>query len=275
MSLVPPLRRSLREPEGDHAQRVRQMFSRIAGRYDLLNTVLSFGLHRRWRHLAVREARKAAPGGAALQLALDVCCGTGELALEFARSFRFVAAADFSLPMLALARRKMQGARVAYLAADALRLPFAEGSFEAAGAAFSLRNVESVPALLAEMKRVVRPGGVVMTLEFSRPPNAFFRAVYHFYLRHLLPRIGGFVSPGAYRYLAASIEAFLVPEELADLFRRAGLEEVRWRLLSGGVVAVHLGRRPDHRSGSPRGRGSHGELSLRARAAPRPKEYRG
>jgi demethylmenaquinone methyltransferase/2-methoxy-6-polyprenyl-1,4-benzoquinol methylase len=155
-----------------------------------------------------------------------------------------VVAADFSLPMLALAGRKLGSRPVVRIAADALRLPFRDDIFDAVGIAFSLRNVESVPALLTEMKRVVRPGGAVMTLEFSRPPNWFFRALYFLYLRQLLPRIGGLVSPGAYRYLADSIRAFPGPGQLARLFRQAGLEEVRWRVLSGGIVAIHVGRKP-------------------------------
>ena len=224
---------------GLHARRVREMFSRISARYDLLNSVLSFGLHRRWRRAAVAECRLACGGRA-----LDVCAGTGDLALEFARASRLVVAGDFSAPMLAFAGRKSGGRPILLVAADALRLPFCDGSFDVAGVAFSLRNVESISALLGEMRRVVRAGGVVMALEFSRPRNPVFRALYFFYLRHLVPRIGGLVSPGAYRYLAASIQAFPEAEEVAELFRQAGLEGVRWRHLSGGIVAVHLGVRP-------------------------------
>lgn len=221
-------------PEPGH---VRRMFGRTARRYDLINSLLSLGQHQRWKRLAAQACRVAA--GA---LALDVCAGTADIAIALARAEARAVALDFSGDMLAIGRAKASGHTVACVEGDALHLPFPDDAFEAAAIGFSLRNVASLPTLLGEMARVVRPGGWVVSLETSRPPVRAVRAVYHAYLR-LAAALAPVLSDGqAYRYLADTIIAFLPAEEVAELFRAAGLREVSFKRLLFGAVAIHLGQ---------------------------------
>lgn len=218
---------------------IRCMFGRIARRYDLLNSLLSLGRHRRWKRLAARACRLP-PGG----LALDVCAGTADIALALADLAGSAVALDFSAPMLALARRKAAGRPVTLVQADALHLPFLDGTFHAAAVGFSLRNVASVPRLLSEMARVVRPGGWVVSLETSQPTCAALRALYRAYLE-IMVLLSTVLSEGpAYRHLLRTIIAFPPADRVADLFRRAGLRDVSYRLLAFGAAALHAGRVP-------------------------------
>ena len=216
---------------------VSAMFSRIAGRYDALNHVLSFNRDRRWRDRAARLVNGAHGR------VLDLATGTGDFAGALARPGRTVVGTDFCLDMLAGARRKGFGTRLS--AGDALALPFADGAFDAVTIAFGVRNFVDLRAGLAEMKRVLRPGGLAVVLEFSQPSGPAGRA-YRIYSDRILPVIGGLLSgsPQAYRYLNRSTREWPDPEDFSAILRRAGFENVSSTPMTFGVVAVHAGRRP-------------------------------
>ena len=232
-------------PGPTRAPFVRAMFARIARRYDLMNAVMTGGRHHAWRRLAVRQARPA--GGRAL----DVCCGTGDFALELARQgAAVVVGVDFGREMLALAAPKAEEAglrgRVQWQLADALELPFPEGAFVCATSGFSLRNVDDVGRALREMARVVAPGGRVALLELTPVRSRLFGPVFRAYFRGLVPLVGGLVvgDRAAYTYLPESVRAFPTADALAGLMRQAGLVDVRYQLLALGAVALHLGVKP-------------------------------
>jgi demethylmenaquinone methyltransferase/2-methoxy-6-polyprenyl-1,4-benzoquinol methylase len=227
---------------------IRRMFAEIAPRYDLLNHVLSFNVDRRWRRLAV-EALGLRPQ----DVVLDVCTGTADLALELARKVRLEAGgavfgADFCLPMVALGERKRVRRveeRLRLLAADALRLPFPDGSFDAVAVAFGVRNLADLDAGLRELMRVLKPAGRLAVLEFTTPPRRWLRRLFHFYFHRMLPRIGALLSGRtgggtAYRYLPASVAEFASPESLSRSIEAAGCSTVRFRLLSGGIAALYI-----------------------------------
>jgi demethylmenaquinone methyltransferase/2-methoxy-6-polyprenyl-1,4-benzoquinol methylase len=216
---------------------VAAMFDGVARRYDLTNTVLSFGRDRAWRR-ATREALAPAPG----ERVLDVAAGTAVSTLELARSGAWPVAADFALGML----RRGRGRGVPLVAGDALRLPFADASFDAVTIAFGLRNVADVDRALRELARVTRPGGRLVVCEFSRPTWAPLRRVYLGYLMRALPAVARRVasSPDAYVYLAESIRAWPDQPALAVLLAAAGWRDVGWRDLTGGIVALHRATRP-------------------------------
>lgn len=232
--------------EREAARWVRGMFGRVARRYDLLNHLLSFQLDRLWRARTVRRLRPILerPGAAAL----DLCCGTGDLlvALETMQG-RPAFGADFSRPMLEAARRKLtaRGLASSLVEADALALPFPDRSFDAVTIGFGFRNLANYEAGLIELHRVIKPGGALAILEFSQPRVPVFAALYRFYSERLLPALGGWISgePGAYRYLPESVRRFPSPEELAEAMRAAGFPQVEYERMTGGVVALHLGRR--------------------------------
>lgn len=224
---------------------VRRMFDGVSRRYDFLNRLLSLGLDRRWRAAAIR-AMQVEPGGAIL----DVACGTGDLAFEGAQTVPggTVTGVDFSRPMLDGAKRKAVGAGgapVRLIVGDAERLPFGADMFSAAGIAFGIRNVPDRDAALREMARTVRPGGKVVILEFTPSGEGVVDRLLSFYLRHVLPRIGGFLSSrDAYGYLTASIGSFPSAEAFAGEMERAGLEEVAWRRLRPAPTWVFVGTVP-------------------------------
>jgi demethylmenaquinone methyltransferase / 2-methoxy-6-polyprenyl-1,4-benzoquinol methylase len=222
---------------------VRAMFTRIAGRYDLMNSLMTGGRHHAWRRLTA-AAVAAAPTG----LALDLATGTGDLALALraAAPGRVVVGADFSEAMLRRARDKVQardGTGVRLLAADALALPFADATFACVTSAFLLRNLADLPAGLAEMRRVTRPGGLVAALEITRPGLRGWDAAFGLYFNRVVPLIGAAVAGdrAAYTYLPRSVEQFVTPPELAALMSGAGLREVRYRRLALGTIALHVG----------------------------------
>ncbi len=220
-------------------EQIRRMFGRIAGRYDLLNSVLSLGQHRRWKVIAARASRVPRGG-----VALDVCCGTGDIALALADLGASAVGLDFSLRMLTVARRKAEGKPIALVQGDALSLPFRDDSFDAAVVGFTLRNVASIPRLLSEMARVVRPGGWVVSLETSQPACAVVRAIFRAYLEVMVALTPLLSKGAAYRYLLRTILAFPPAEEIAGQFRAAGLVEVLFTPLLLGAAAVHMGRLP-------------------------------
>ena len=224
---------------------VRAMFEEIAPSYDRLNHLLSLNIDKRWRRLVVRQLRDLIERPEAM--ALDLCCGTADLTIELARHTRVIGC-DFCHPMLVLGHQKVGNtANRAYLTeGDALRLPFAEGQFDAVTIAFGLRNLAHVEGGLSEMRRVLKPGGRVAILEFSQPVLPLLRPLFQFYFHQILPRIGGLISGSseAYRYLPQSVRHFPDQRALAEMMRSVGFESVRYQNLSGGIAALHLGERP-------------------------------
>ncbi|MGQ9697771.1 MAG: bifunctional demethylmenaquinone methyltransferase/2-methoxy-6-polyprenyl-1,4-benzoquinol methylase UbiE [Armatimonadota bacterium] len=234
---------------GPHPARIRELFSAVAPTYDILNDLLSFGLHRKWRQQAVALAMLK-PGGRAL----DVCTGTGDLARVLAERVGpsgVVIGVDFCEPMLRLAVHKLartkstgRGACTPVLVlADALALPFPDDTFDAATVGFGMRNVQNIHQAFFEMARVVRPGGRVVCLELAQPRGRFLPALYHVYFRGILPRIGQLVHGRLenYAYLPSSLDRFPDRAKLAGIMRDAGLREVRVLDLTGGIVAIHYG----------------------------------
>ena len=209
------------------------MFDRIAPVYDSMNRLMTAGLDRRWR----RETAAAVvrPG----DRVLDVCCGTGDLALAAFHAGGNVTGLDFSVPMLERARRKSD--QVEWLEGDALALPFPNGPFDAVTIGFGLRNLENVDRGLAELRRVLRAGGRVAILEITRP-RGLLAPFYRFWFDGVIP-LAGKVLPGgaAYSYLPESVRRFPEPQGLAKLMDEAGFDEIRWRLFAGGIVALHTG----------------------------------
>ncbi len=222
------------------AARVRAMFGRIVPRYDLMNTLMTGGMDRRWRRIAVDTCQ---PRGA---VALDIATGTGELALEMVRQgARRVVGLDFCGPMLAEAARKTGALRptVQLAAGDALALPFPDGSFDRVISGFLLRNLADLPRGLQEMARVLKPGGRAVCLEITHPPSRLFRTLFIPFFYRFVPVLGAAVAgdPQAYCYLPNSLTHFPDAPRLAEMMRRAGFREVSYRYLSLGAVAVHVG----------------------------------
>ena len=220
------------------------MFATIAKRYDLLNHLLSGNVDKRWRRIVANRVRDKLSSRSAS--VLDVACGTGDLSLAlFEITGAGVVGTDFCRPMLDIAAGKMSG-RVRLIEGDALELPFRDGTFDVATIAFGLRNLSNVEGGLAELSRVVKPGGWVAVLEFSRPANAILRPLFGFYFRKLLPWVGGIISGsrGAYTYLPTSVQKFPDQSQLSLMMQRAGLDHVEYENLTGGIAALHMGRRP-------------------------------
>src|SRR3954453_10767640 len=228
----------------EFATEVRGMFDRIAGVYDLMNSAMTAGLHHEWRQRAVDRA-EVGPGSDAL----DICCGTGDLALELRRRIGpdgRVVGSDFSEPMLDLARRKSgeQGLPVEFGWADALDLPYGEASFDAVTVGFGARNLADLGQGLSEMARVLRPDGRLVILEITRPQREPLAAFYSLWFDRIVPVIGTFAGDSeAYSYLPNSVRSFPEPRELAAKMESAGFERIRWLLLAGGIIAIHSGTR--------------------------------
>ena len=229
----------------EHADRVREMFANIAARYDLLNHLLSGNVDKKWRRRAARMVGEHLPPTNAR--VLDVACGTGDLSLTmFETTGASVIGSDFCRPMLEIAARKVAATgAIPLIEGDALRLPFQEGSFDAATIAFGLRNLADAGGGLEEIHRILRPGGWVAVLEFSKPVIPGFRLLFHLYFTRVLPLLGGLVSGSrrAYEYLPNSVSRFMDQEELADLMRKVGFGEVRYQNFTGGIAALHMGQR--------------------------------
>ena len=234
------------QDEQSAAAAVRQMFSAVAPRYDLLNHLLSFNVDRLWWR---RAARTFAPILARPEArVLDLCCGTGDLAMALRRETRDnlppILGADFSHPMLQRATRKFRGRNLTALEADALRLPFADSSFDLVVSAFGFRNLANYESGLREMRRVLRPEGECGILEFQEP-TGFTGAVYGVYFRRVLPAVGSMISGvrGAYGYLPASVRRFPAAEEMLELMRAAGFREVSWTPYTFGIAGLFRGKK--------------------------------
>ena len=243
------------QPEGatteqEASRKVREMFTRIAPRYDLLNHLLSGQMDKRWRARTARELKPILSRADAR--VLDVCCGTGDLAFSLSRAGKAnIIGADFSHTMLVRARGKAAAeagtvAPVPFFEADALRLPFADGSFDLVTTAFGFRNLANYEAGLREILRVLKPGASLAILEFTEPAPGLLGDAYRFYCQTVLPKIGGWISgdPAAYAYLPKSVARFFRPAELTDLMKRAGYAEVRVVLMMLNSVALHIARKP-------------------------------
>jgi demethylmenaquinone methyltransferase/2-methoxy-6-polyprenyl-1,4-benzoquinol methylase len=220
------------------------MFDRIAGRYELLNALMSVGLNRIWNKKAF-QATGLRPGGRAL----DLACGTGSLTRDLAERVGpegYVLGIDFSKEMVGAAKERPMS-NVEYVLGDATDLQGVEdGSFDAATIAYGARNIPDLDALFGEMVRAVRPGGRVMCLEIARPQGRFFATFYGLWFDRLVPWLGAKVSGDdwAYSYLPESVKAFVAPGELAEIMGRNGLQNVTWRRFSGGIVTLHAGTKP-------------------------------
>jgi demethylmenaquinone methyltransferase/2-methoxy-6-polyprenyl-1,4-benzoquinol methylase len=212
---------------------VRTMFDRISPVYDAMNRTMTLGLDQRWRRATAEAAVR--PG----DRVLDACCGTGDLAVAAKTAGGRVTGLDFSGRMLERARRK--SSEIEWVQGDALALPFGDGSFDAATVGFGARNLDDLGRGLAELRRVLRPGGRLAILEITRP-RGLLAPFYRLWFDRLVPLLGRVLPGGsAYTYLPASVRRFPGPEELAELLRAAGFDHVRWRLFAGGIVALHTG----------------------------------
>lgn len=239
--------------ENDHASRVREMFATIASRYDLLNHLLSGQMDKRWRKLVARRlGENLKPNQAVV---VDVACGTGDLSLELFETIGVrVVATDFCRPMLEIAARKVAKAApvisgqaaIPLIEGDALRLPFLDRSFDGATIAFGLRNLSNVERGLAELLRVLKPGGSLAVLEFSKPVIPGFSFLFKAYFTKLLPFVGGLISGSrsAYQYLPDSVSRFPDQKELVARMEQVGFDRVQYQNLTGGIAALHLGMRP-------------------------------
>lgn len=229
----------------DRERQVRTIFSEIAPRYDLLNHLLSLNVDRGWRRKAVdRLGWEDHPRGRFL----DACAGTYDLSLELSGRPGFqgrVVASDFAQPMLMEGMGKLETHPVSPVCGDTLRLPFSDGAFHGALVAFGVRNLSDVQRGFEEFARVIRPGGRLVVLEFTEPPNPLLRHLYLFYFHRVLPLVGRLVSghPWAYTYLPRSVRDFPDPPALAEKMIGAGFEEAGWELLTGGIAALHVGVR--------------------------------
>ncbi len=235
-------------PAGTHSEEqaarwVREMFSGVARRYDLLNHVLSANIDKRWRRRTVALVRPILERGDSR--VLDLCCGTGDLLIEMeGAAGRALTGSDFCHPMLTAAGAKLgrKHYRSKLFEGDALRLPLADASLDLVTVAFGVRNFSNYRRGFEEMRRVLKPGGTAAILEFSQPPNAAFGSVYGWYSRKVLPRIGAWISgsPEAYTYLPDSVRKFPGAEDLAQVLRECGFRSVRFERMTFGIVALHL-----------------------------------
>jgi len=241
--------------ETDASRKIREMFTRIVPRYDLLNHLLSLQLDRLWRARATKFLRPILSRADAL--VLDLCCGTGDLAFSLARSGSArIVGADFAHTMLVRANEKSAAlaagateplaAPVSFFEADAMRLPFADEAFDLVTTAFGFRNLSNYEAGLREIQRILKPGGTLAILEFTEPSDGLLGELYRWYFCKVLPKIGGLISgdSAAYSYLPKSVVRFFRPPELASLITAVGYQSVDYRVWTLGAVALHTAIRP-------------------------------
>jgi demethylmenaquinone methyltransferase/2-methoxy-6-polyprenyl-1,4-benzoquinol methylase len=232
------------QPGEQRAAKVNNLFAAIARRYDFINDVQSFGLHRRWKNRLVRLASVQAGSRA-----LDVCCGTGDIAQRLAQTGADVTGLDFSAPMLEVARRRHAArntpGRLEFIQGDAMNLPFAAGSFDAVTVGYGLRNLAGWEMGLTELHRVVRPGGRVLVLDFGKPDNALWRALFFAYLRLCVPVLGLVFcrNAAAYAYILESLQHYPAQNGVAARMRALGMTNVRIVNLFGGMMSINYGEK--------------------------------
>lgn len=233
-----------RVPAEEKAQFVRKHFNIVAEKYDLMNTLLSFGIHHLWKRIAVR-IMALNPG----DRVLDVCGGTGDLAILAARTAGVsgrVIVYDINRAMIEVGRHKIKGSssgkHIWYVQGDAEHLPFPDGYFDAAMVGFGIRNVTHMDLGFQEMWRILKPGGKMMCLEFSKPTAPLFRRLYDFYSFHFMPLIGGIIAGSykAYLHLTESIRTFVMPDKLTDMIEQAGFSRIITRKLTNGIAIIHM-----------------------------------
>ena len=239
-------------PGEQRAARVNDLFNTIAPRYDLINDLQSFGMHRVWKRRLLRLAN-GQPG----ERALDLCCGTGDVALGLARTGVAAVGLDFSAPMLEVARRRLaaerrsgrlaDGLAIEFMQGDAQQIPFPDNTFDVITISYGLRNLADWELGLREMQRVAKPGGRLMVLDFGKPENAAWRAVYFAYLRYLVPVLGRIFCGDAdtHGYILESLLNYAAQKGVAQKMGALGLEDVRIVNLMGGVMSINLGKKPD------------------------------
>lgn len=233
-------------------QFVHEVFESIAPKYDLMNDIISFGRHKPWRKFTMRKM-KVKPGATAI----DLCCGTCDWTISLAEASGTgqVVGLDFSQNMLDYGGRKIRqlglDKQIQLVQGNAMSLPYEDNTFDYATIGFALRNVPDLVQVIEEMHRVVKPGGLVVSLELSKPTWEPFKSIYYFYFRRLLPLLGKLIAKRyeQYRWLPESLVSFPDHKELAAIFRRSGLEQVDVYPLAGGVAAVHIGMKPDSPGG--------------------------
>jgi demethylmenaquinone methyltransferase/2-methoxy-6-polyprenyl-1,4-benzoquinol methylase len=234
----------------EHAGRVNALFTRIARRYDLINDLQSFGLHRYWKQRVVQLTRVQAA-----DRALDVCCGTGDLALALARQGAMVVGLDFSQEMLAIAQAKVQSPKskvqspefnIQFVRGDAQNVPFPDNSFDVVTVGYGLRNLTSWERGLSEMHRVAKPGGRLLVLDFGKPDNAIWRGVYFGYLKLFVPFLGRLFcgDAAAYAYILESLRQYPAQRGVAAKMRELGLDKVQTFNLVGGAMSINYGEKP-------------------------------
>lgn len=227
----------------ERAAYVQSMFDRVARRYNLMNRLMTFGQDMRWRRFVIQQA-KLPPKGKLL----DLATGTGDIAFEGLRVVPDLTAVggDFSLGMMLVGQNLRDGKRVKWVGADALQLPFPANMFDAVTSGYLMRNVIDIPLALTEQRRVLKPGGRIVVLDTSPPPKNLLRPFITIHLKYVIPLLGRLISgnPDAYQYLPESTQKFKTPEELANLMRAAGFEQVRYQTFMFGTMAVHWGEKP-------------------------------
>lgn len=233
------------QPGNQRAAKVNDLFAGIACRYDLLNDLQSFGLHRRWKNLLVGLA---APGTG--DRVLDVCCGTGDISQRFAERGAEVTGLDFSEPMLNVARSRVPNSEIRtpqFLQGDAMHLPFPEASFDILSVGYGLRNLTSWERGLEEMVRVGKPGARLLVLDFGKPRNALWRGMYFAHLKYIAPLLGKLFcgDAAAYAYIIESLKHYPAQEGVAAKMRELGLQDVRVLNLLGGAMSIHYATKPN------------------------------
>lgn len=232
-------------PGEQRAAKVNDLFATIARRYDLINDLQSFGLHRRWKQRVV-ELAAVTPGARAL----DLCCGTGDLALALAQRGAEVTGLDFSAPMLEVAGRRKQGANPVFIQGDALQIPFPDGTFDIVTMGYGLRNLASWEKGLAEMQRVAKPGGKIIILEFGKPANALWRSLYFTHLKCSVPLTGWLFcgNAQAYAYILESLKHYPAQNAVGAEMVEMNFSNVRVINLLGGAMAINYGETPGRRA---------------------------
>jgi demethylmenaquinone methyltransferase / 2-methoxy-6-polyprenyl-1,4-benzoquinol methylase len=228
----------------ERANYVQEMFGRIAGRYNILNRVMTFGQDMSWRRFVVKQAQIPAKGAV-----LDLATGTGDIAFEAKKSHpdAYVIGADFALPMMLVGQEEPRGKSIDWSAADALRLPFPNARFDAVLSGYLMRNVIDIPQALAEQKRVLKNGGRIVILDTSPPPNNILKPFILIHMNYVIPilgrLIGGQAAADAYKYLPESTQAFKTPEELVELLKQAGYQNIGYKVVMLGTQMIVWGEK--------------------------------